>query len=297
MGLASVALLVMVMAIWGFNFSVIKLGLEGFPPLLLATGRFFFAAFPAIFFLPKPACPWKWIVLFGLFSGVGQFGFLFFGMEAGMSAGLASVILQSQVFFTLILSAILFGDRIKVHAMVGIFLAVVGISIIGSIQDIDTNPFAISLVLLGALCWGIANTITKQVGSVKMLSFIVWSSLVPILPLFLASVVVDGRDTVYTAIFDVSLIGFLSIMYLAYATTVLGYGIFSRMIQRHGLSNVAPFTLVVPIFGILGSYLVFGDQFSALKIFAIALVILGLAIIVLYPRFRNRRRLIRTVSK
>jgi O-acetylserine/cysteine efflux transporter len=181
--------------------------------------------------------------------------------------------------------------------MIGIFLAVVGISIIGSIQDIDTNPFAISLVLLGALCWGIANTITKQVGAVNMLSFIVWSSLVPILPLFVASVFVDGQDTVYTAIFDVSLIGFLSIMYLAYATTVLGYAIFSGMIQRHGLSNVAPFTLVVPIFGILGSYLVFGDQFNALKIFAIALVILGLAIIVLYPRLRYRTRYMQTVKK
>lgn len=289
MPLISAALLVMVMAIWGFNFTVIKLGLEDFPPLLLATGRFFFAAFPAIFFLPRPACALKWIVLFGIFSGVGQFGFLFFGINAGMSAGLASVILQSQVFFTLILSVLLFGERIETHSKIGLLLAVVGVGIIGSIQDTHTNPLAITLVLLGALCWGIANTITKQAGQVNMLSFIVWSSLVPIVPLFAASVLIDGGDVVWGAMTGISPVGFGSIMYLAYLTTVVGYGIFSNMIRRHSLANVAPFTLVVPIFGILGSYLVFGDQFDALKIVAICLVMAGLAVIVLYPRLRVQR--------
>ncbi|MEM9523596.1 MAG: EamA family transporter [Pseudomonadota bacterium] len=284
MKLQNTALLVMVMAIWGFNFSVIKIGLDGFPPLLLATGRFFFAAFPAVFFLPRPTCDYKWVLLFGLFSGVGQFGFLFFGMAAGMSAGLASVMLQSQVFFTLILSSIIFGEVIGKRSMFGIVLAVIGVVIIGSIQDTDTNILAVMLVLMGALCWAIANTITKQAGAINMLSFIVWSSLVPIMPLYLASYVVDGMDTVHAAIIDMTAIGFGSLMYLAYATTLLGYGIFSYMIRQHGLAKVAPFTLVVPVFGIIGSYLMFDDTFNAPKVIAIALILSGLAIIVLKPR-------------
>ena len=287
MGIGS---LLAVMAIWGLNFSVIKLGLEGVPALLLSSLRFLFAALPAVFFVPRPKCHWKWVVAFGVASGIFQFSFLFFGIDIGMSAGLASVVLQAHVFFTLILGAILLKERMGAFAIGGTALAAIGLVLIGSIQNTDTNVAAVALVILAALSWAVANIITRKAAPVNMFSFIVWSSLVPILPLFALSTAIDGWTAIEASIAGADMTSALSVLYLAYATTVLGYGIWSAEIGRHGVSLVVPFTLSVPIFGILGSHLIFGEELGPIEITAVALILTGLFITIMGPRlFRPAR--------
>jgi O-acetylserine/cysteine efflux transporter len=180
--------LVGVTFIWGSNFVVIRLGLQGFDPLLLATLRFTFAAVPLVFLLPKPAVPLPWLLLNGVFVGAGQFGLLFLAMKGQISPGLASLLMQTQVFFTIVLAALCFGQRIRPQSMAGLGLGAVGLATVGAHLDATLTPLGLAMVLGAAAFWAASNLLTQHVARraaqpVDMLAFIVWSSAFAIWPL------------------------------------------------------------------------------------------------------------------
>ena len=272
---------ILVTAIWGFNFVVIEWGLEGMPPFLLAGFRFALVVFPAIFFLPRPDTSWQNIALFGVFFGVIQFGLLFFAMTVGISAGLASVVIQSQAFFTAGLSFLFFSEKISWLRMAGILLAVVGIGIIGLLEDSNTNSIAVILVLFAGLSWAVANLINKRVDTSNMMSFVVWASLVPPLPLLMVSLWLDGGAVISANLGSVSMRTIVCLMFIAYASTLLAYGVWTRLVVKYTPGLVAPFALLVPVFGILSSWLFQGEYFGPLKLSAISLVMFGLILTIL----------------
>jgi O-acetylserine/cysteine efflux transporter len=278
MSLRHIALAVMVTVIWGFNFAIIKLGLQDMPPLLLSSLRFALAAVPAVFFVPKPQTSWSYLLLFGVVSGILQFTVLFFGIQFGMSAGLASVVLQLHVFFTILLSFFLLRESLAPNQILGMLIAFGGIGVIGTIHDATANLPAVLLVVAAAFSWAVANILTKKAGRINMLGWIVWSSLVPPIPLFLLSLAVDGTAEVQSALSNISWVGVASVVYIAYPTTVIGYGIWSWLLSGYKAGTIVPFTLLVPIFGMLGSVLIFAEQFSPLKLAAVLLVLLGLTV-------------------
>ena len=286
---ADILAVILVTAIWGFNFVVVEWGLEGMPPFLLAGIRFALVVFPAIFFLPRPDTSWQNIVLFGIFFGLIQFGLLFFAMAVGISAGLASVVIQSQAFFTAGLSFVLFAERISGRRMAGILLAFVGIGIIGSLQDTSTNPIAVMIVLIAGLSWAAANLVNKRVATPNMVSFVVWASLVPPLPLLAVSLWLDGGAVITANLGSVSVKTIACLLFIAYASTLLAYGIWTRLVVRYTPGLVAPFALLVPVFGMLSSWLFQGEYFGPLKLGAVSLVMLGLALTVLPARPRAPR--------
>lgn len=275
---------ILVTAIWGFNFVVIEWGLEGMPPFLMASVRFLLVVFPAIFFLPRPATSWLNIFLFGLFFGVIQFGLLFFAMAVGMSAGLASVVIQSQAFFTAGLSFLLFAERISGRRMTGILLAFIGIGFIGSLHDKNTNPMAVMIVLVAGLSWAAANLVNKQAATSNMVSFVVWASLIPPIPLLLVSLWLEGSMVIATTLGSLNPQTIACLLFIAYASTLLGYGVWTRLVVKYTPGLVAPFALLVPVFGMLSSSVFQGEYFGALKLGAVSLVMLGLALTVLQPR-------------
>ena len=275
---------ILVTAIWGFNFVVIEWGLEGMPPFLLAGIRFALVVFPAIFFLPRPNTSWQNIVLFGVFFGVFQFGLLFFAMTVGISAGLASVVIQSQAFFTAGLSILFFSEKISWLRMAGILLAFVGIGIIGLLKDSNTNSIAVILVLFAGLSWAVANLINKRVDTSNMMSFVVWASLIPPLPLLLVSLWLDGGAIISANLGSVSMRTVVCLMFIAYASTLLAYGVWTRLVVKYTPGLVAPFALLVPVFGILSSWLFQGEYFGPLKLSAISLVMFGLILTILPTR-------------
>lgn len=287
MRLVDILAVILVTAIWGFNFVVIEWGLEGMPPFLLSGIRFALVVFPAIFFLPRPDTSWQNIVLFGVFFGLIQFGLLFFAMAVGISAGLASVVIQSQAFFTACLSFLLLAERLSGRRMAGILLAFVGIGIIGTLQDTNTNPMAVMIVLIAGLSWAAANLVNKRVASPNMVSFVVWASLIPPIPLLLVSLWLDGGTMIATTLGRVNLQTIASLLFIAYASTILGYGIWTRLVVKYSPGLVAPFALLVPVFGMLSSWLFRGEYFGPLKLGAVCLVMLGLALTVLQPRGHN----------
>jgi O-acetylserine/cysteine efflux transporter len=271
-----------VVFVWGTNFVVIKLGLNELPPLLFATLRFASSALPWLFFIKRPAVGWSSLAAFGTFLGVGQFGLLFLAMRADISPGLASLVIQAQVFFTVGLSVWLLGERIHWWHLAGLAIAVTGIVVIGAHVDQTTTLKGLAMVLLSALCWAAANLTVKRAakahGTFNMLGFMIWSSLFAVPPLALLSLAFEQPATVRIALSNAGLTAWVAVLWQAVGNTLFGYGIWNWLLARHPAATVAPLALLVPVFGFGASSIVLGEPLQAWKILAALLVISGLAV-------------------
>jgi O-acetylserine/cysteine efflux transporter len=277
-----------VTALWGFNFVVIAVGVREIPPLLLACLRFVLAAFPAIFFVRRPKVSWRLLAAYGLFLGVGQFGCLFTAIRWGAPAGLSSVILQSQAFFTALLAVAFFGESFRWHHAVGLVVSGTGLVLMGWAKTpkggLSMPLSALVLLLLAAFMWAAANLLTKKMGRVDTLGLMVWSSLVPPLPLFALSWAFDGGGAVLTALRHLGWVSLGAIAYLAFLSTLVGYGLWNWLIVKKGASAVAPFSLLVPVFGISSAWLVLGETLTPSHLVAAGLILGGLAVHVIGGR-------------
>jgi O-acetylserine/cysteine efflux transporter len=273
------ALGVLVTIIWGFNFVVIRVGLDSFDPYLLATLRFTFCCIPAIFFIKKPAVSFRYLAAYGLVLGVLQFGLLFAGIDAGLSAGLASVVLQLQVFFTIGLAALTLKEKIKPSQAAGMALAVTGMVLIAAgVSDGSATVLGVLLVTGAAAAWGLANIIAKRAQTDDMLGFMLWSSLIPPIPLFLLTLWLSGPSSVADSFASLSWTSVGSVLYLVYPTTLFGYAIWNRLLRRYSTTLVAPLTLLVPVFGLASSILVLDERLTGVKVAAVLLVVAGLVV-------------------
>jgi O-acetylserine/cysteine efflux transporter len=279
----------LVTAIWGLSFVVIKLGVGTTPPLLLAALRFLFAAVPAVFFVPRPKTDWTNVVAYGFFLGVAQFGLLFAAIAIGMPASLASVVMQAQVFFTILFAALFMGERPWPHQIVGGLVAAFGLVLIAwpRMTGGGAGPFLMTVV--AAASWGVANIVSKRAGRVDMLGFIVWSSLVAPLPLLGLSLWLDGPAQVIAALARIDGGTLAAVAYLAYPTTIFAFGIWAYLLSRHPAATVTPFALFVPVAGILGSVLILGEALHPIEAVGGAIIVLGLAFNIFGRRLMGRR--------
>ena len=280
MPLRHVLLALLVVAIWGFNFVIIKLSVEALPPILAAGLRFVAAALPAVLFVRPPKAPWWLVAGFGLSLGFALYGFLNLALAWGMSAGLSSLVLQTQAFFTMALAFVLLGERPSRFQVIGAVIAFAGIGVIAIERLSATALLPLGMTLMAALSWGLANVLTRKAGQVNALAFTVWGSLAAPLPLIGLSLLVEGPEVVMDALagFGWREAGLIAL--LAYPATLLGGGIWSWLLGRHPASTVAPFTLLVPITGLLSGYLVLGETITPIEIGGAALVIAGLVVTV-----------------
>jgi O-acetylserine/cysteine efflux transporter len=278
MPIRHVFLALLVVAIWGFNFVVIKLSVEAMPPVLAAALRFLFAAFPLVFFVKRPKAHWSLVMGFGLFFGFALYAFLNLALAWGMPAGLSSLVLQSQAFFTMALAFLFLGERPSRFQIIGALVAFVGIAVIATERLGGTAIMPLLMTLLAALSWGFSNIITKKASPRDALSFTVWGCLAAPLPLLALSAAVEGPQAIWSALAgfgwsDAALIAFLS-----YPATLLGGAIWSWLLGRHKASIVAPFTLLVPITGLVSGHLVLGETITPTEIAGGLLVIAGLVV-------------------
>lgn len=271
-----------IVLIWGVNFVVIKYGVADVPPLLLGALRFMLAAFPAVLLVRRPALPWGWVAAYGLSVGVGQFAFLFSAIKLGMPAGLASVVLQSQAFFTLILAGLMLHERWQAAQILGLLCACAGLALIGLAKGGSMTAIGFGLTLAAAFCWASSNIIVRLMGKaghkVEPLNLVVWSSLVPPLPYLALSWWLEGPQRMEIALRHFSLGSFLAVAYLAFMATLLGYGMWSRLLSRHPANKVAPFSLLVPVVGVLTSALLLGERLSLLQAAGSVLLLAGLVV-------------------
>jgi len=280
-----------VTALWGFNFVVIAVGVEGVPPLFLACLRFVLAAFPALLFVKKPAVSWPRLIAYGMFLGVGQFGLLFSAIKLGAPAGLSSVILQAQAFFTALLAVAFLGEKFRWNNAVGLVVAGTGLVLMGWTKTeagLAGIPWVgLVMLLLAALMWAVANILMRKMGPVDTLGLMVWSSLVPPLPLLALSWWLEGGPAIVSSVTHFSWLSAGSVAYLAFLSTLVGYGLWNWLISKRGASAVAPFSLMVPVFGVSSAWLVLGEVFTPSHWAAAGLILIGLAIHVFGGRFRR----------
>lgn len=271
-----------VVFIWGTNFVVIKWGLAEFPAFLFAALRFLFSAVPWIFFIPRPAVSWGKLAAFGVLLGAGQFGLLFLAMQKDVSPGLASLIIQSQVFMTIGLAMAVQRERVNRFQALAMALAVAGIVLIAwhSVADAGASitPLGLVLLLCAALSWALANLVARQAGKVNALGFIVWSSPFSLPPLFLLAWGFHGGAAIGEALRSADVAGWLSVGWQAIGNTLFGFGVWNWLLARHPAATVAPSALLVPVFGMSASAWLLGESLPAWKLWAALLVIGGLAL-------------------
>jgi O-acetylserine/cysteine efflux transporter len=288
-------LALVVVSTWGFNFVVIQWGLQGLPPLLLGALRFLLVALPASFFIPRPAIPAKYWLGYGVVWGVGQFGCLFTAMKLGMPAGLASVVLQSQAFFTLIFALLLLNERWRWYQLAGLIVAAGGLTLIGLSHGQGLNGqtmtlLGFSLTLCGAAGWALGNILirhtAKQGIAVKPSSLIVWAALPPLAIFSLLTLLIDGPAVVGAALHHLSLQSVLAVLYLALIATILATSIWNDLLQRHSANLVAPFSLLVPWFGLASAAVFLHEQLSAQQWLGALILMLGLLLNIFGARLR-----------
>ncbi len=282
-------LAVAVTAVWGSNFVVIRWGLDHLPPLLFAALRFTFSLLPAVLFLPRPAVPWRNLAAYGLLVGAGQFGLLYIAMNGHVTPGLASLVVQSQVFFTIAIASVVSGDRIRPHQVAGLAVAVAGIAVILLHTDATTTPLGLTLVLLAALSWAASNIVARATPNVHMLAYVVWASMFCVSPLFALSLVFEGWPAIRDGIANANAAAWASVLWQSIGNTMFGYAAWAWLLGRYPVATIAPMALLVPVFGMGASALLLGEPLEAWKLAAAALIMAGLCINMLWPRLADWR--------
>lgn len=279
------ALALMVAVLWGINFVAIDLGLHTngreVPPLLFVAMRFLLVVFPFILFIRKPDVGWKAIVGVGLFMSAGQFGLLYLGMALGMPAGLASLVLQAQVLFTILLAAGFLGERPGRRQLAGVALGIAGLAVVALGRSAVAPVLPLMIVLAAALSWAVGNVVARHTKAASGLGLVVWSGAVVPVPLAGLSLVVDGPDTVLTTLTDLQPATILSAIYTAVFASLIGYGIWNRLLSLYPSSDVVPFTLLVPVVGMTAAWLVLNEIPTLTEILGGLILLLGVGIAVL----------------
>jgi O-acetylserine/cysteine efflux transporter len=275
-----IVLAVAVAFFWGLNFVFVKLALDDMPPLLLAALRFVIAALPALV-LPKPPVGWRTLLPIGLTLFVGQFALLFPAMAVGMPPGLASIALQIQAFLTIAIAAVVLGEHPTGRQIAGAAVAFAGLVLVATTVGANGVTVAGFVLLIGAaLCWATGNVLLRRAGAVDMLSLMSWLALIPPLPLFALSLLLEGPTRIAAAFDGATWLTVVAILYIAVVSTTFGYAAWGHLLKLYPAATAAPFSLLVPVSGTLSAALLLGESFGPARLAGMALIFVGLGILV-----------------
>jgi len=283
-----VLLALAVVAVWGTNFVVIRIGLDHLPPLTFATLRFTFAVLPAIFFIKRPNVPWRNLAAYGVLIGAGQFGLLYIAMNGHISPGLASLVVQTQVFFTIGLAMWLAKERIRTFQVVALGLAAIGLLVIVAHIDATVSVLGLSLVLLAAASWAGGNAFSKAAGQVNMLAYVVWASLFSIPPLLILALIFEGPTAMIAGVRGADAATWAVVAWQSVGNSLFGYAAWGWLLSRHPAATITPMAMLVPVFGMGASALWLGESLPDWKLLAAGLVMSGLALNIFWPAMERR---------
>jgi O-acetylserine/cysteine efflux transporter len=286
-----------VVVVWGMNFVAMKVSLRDFTPFQLGAIRYVFAAFPLVFFIKRPQLPARWLIGYGFVQGVGQFGLLFVALKVGMTAALASVIMQTQLFFTTILGVVLLQERIGKPVRIGLALAALGLGcfalnfVVGDAVG-GTTRLGLILNLCAASMWGVLNIITRKAQQAypdyDALQLVVWGALVPIGPFIAMSLLFDP-PTAHWQWLHAGFGAWACVAYLGWIATILAYTTWTGLFKRHPANRVAPFSLGVPLVGLTAGTTLLGETITRWQWAGIAFVVAALGAVMLGPLFVRRQ--------
>ena len=276
-----------VVAVWGTNFVVIKVALAHLPPLTFAALRFTFALLPAVFFLKRPDVPWRNLAAYGVLIGLGQFGMLYLAMQHDISPGLASLVVQVQVFFTIGLSMWLTGERVRRFQIAALVLATGGLAVILMHTDGSTTPLGLGLVLIAAASWAGGNMVQRATPGVNSLAYVVWASLFSIPPLLILALVFEGPERMLLGVQNADLGTWGAVLWQSVGNTLFGYAAWGWLLARYPAATISPLAFFVPVFGMAASAALLGEPMQDWKLMAAGLVLGGLALNMFWPMLRR----------
>ncbi|EKO3386450.1 EamA family transporter [Vibrio fluvialis] len=280
-------LIISVMAIWGFNFSMIKLGVSEMDPLLIAAARFFCATFPIIFFVRKPNVQWRYLMAYGLVFGTGIWGMASCSITFGLSSGMASVLLQTDVLTTVLVGVLLYKEVISARMAAGIVVSVVGLVVSIIYTNGNVTLAGVLFIMISAICWPLAGVIVRKSSTRSAFAFNIWGMLFAPLPLVALSVGMNGWDVLSTTYQQWNSNAWISVLFQAYPTTVFGYWVWNKMVLKYPMSQLAPMTLLVSVFALLSGYAIYDEQLSLAQWVSCSTFLLGIGL-VLYPQSKKQ---------
>jgi O-acetylserine/cysteine efflux transporter len=276
--------------VWGTNFVVIRLGLNALPPLFFATLRFVFVFVPAAFFLPRPKVGWGNLAFYGVCIGLLQFGMLFIAMNGHIPPGLASLVVQMQVFFTIGLAMWRTGEKLKAHQIGAFVLALAGMAVIAAHNGQGVTVLGVGLVLVAAMGWALGNQAGREAGKVNMLAYVVWAALFSVPPLLILSLLLEGPGAIAAGVEHAGWVTWAAVLWQSVGNTMFGYACWGWLLSRYPAATISPMSLLVPVFGFGASALILNEPLPGWKIGATALIMAGLAVNLLWlPRKRALR--------
>lgn len=278
-------LILLVIIVWGLNFIAIKIGLQGMPPLLLAAMRFS-TLLPVIFFIKPPKLKFRWLLAYSLLINFGQFAFLFSGIAFGMPAGMSSLVAQAQPFFTIFLAFLILKENIKLQNMVGLCVSALGLILISTSASTHVTALGMILTLFAALFWAAGNIVIKMIKHVDMMSLTIWGGLLTAVPFWICSFWFEGTSVIQHSFSQIHLITIIAVLYLTYAATVFGYGMWAKMLTKYPAGTVTPFTLLVPVVGLSSSAVYLNEQLTTTDLVGTVVVMTGLCINVFWDKFK-----------
>ena len=280
-----------IVAVWGTNFVVIKISLASFPPFLFAALRYVFALLPMVFFVTKPKVPWTNLCIYGMAVGIGQFGVLYYAINGHISPGLASLVIQTQVFFTIGFAMFFAKEKLRLYQVVAVIVAMIGLGIIAVHTDATTTVLGLALVVVAGFSWGVANTTSRRAGSINMFSYVIWASIFAIPPLLAISWFFEGGwEVMSTSMASASMAAWTAVLWQAWGNTLFGYAAWGWLLSKHPAALVAPAPLLVPIFGMGASAFFLSEPLPAWKMLAAGMVIAGLLVNLFWPTIKGQIR-------
>ena len=276
------ALTLAVVAVLGYTFVPIKVALREVPPFTLAALRFLLAAVPMVFVVRRPAMPWRDVALYGFAIGVCQFGLLFLGLKLGMPAGLSSIVIQVQVFFTIGLAVAFSGDHFHRHNMVGAAIAAAGMIVLAAYKlasGLTGTAIGFALVIGAAIAWAVGNIIAKRAAAehgADMFALTVWSSLLPPLPLAALGYAFEGGPDIFRAVANMSPLAWGCVLVMSYGATLFGFGSWNALLHRYPTALISPFALLIPVSGLASGAIFLGESLAPIQFAGVALVFAGL---------------------
>ncbi|QWD05633.1 EamA family transporter [Polynucleobacter paneuropaeus] len=290
--LSHLLLALAIVAIWGTNFVVMKNCLAVFPPFMFAALRYSFALLPMAFFIPRPKVSLWNLALYGVLIGVGQFGIVYYAVNSQISPGLASLVIQTQVFFTIGFAMLLNKERLRLYQIFALLLALIGLLIIALHTDATTTLLGLALMVFAGFSWGAANTVGRYAGISRpadLFAYVVWASAFAVPPLLLISAVFEGGVAHLSQVMEQAPLGaWLGVLWQSWGNTLFGYAAWAWLLSKHPAAVVAPMPLLVPIFGMGASAIYLGEDLPVWKLFAAGLVMVGLLINVSWPRLKEQ---------
>ncbi len=284
MSLRHTLLALIVVVIWGLNFVAIDIGLSGVPPLVFLAMRFVLVSIPAVFLVKPPGIGWRSVLLVGAFLSLGQFAFLYLALALGLPPGLSSLLAQTQIVFSVIVASLLLREHPSRRQVVGILIGMTGLAVVIVGHSFSSPWLPLVIAMLSALSWAIGNVLARRARAASGLSLVVWSGLVVPIPAFGLALLLDGPTFVFHSLAHLSLAAILSTVYTAVGASLIGYGIWNSLLTRYPTSSVVPFTLLVPIVGILAAWLAFHERPTVSELVGGAIMLAGLAAAVISRR-------------